>query len=468
MILPVVILKEENIENEYHIITRTIGLSGKSGAAFSPKNTRSSMQLSFSSLNKYGQKILSIAKKILAFLRKFWIPFAVAAAVLIIIVAAAAGAYFRDNPPVAETLPTEAVTVPVTEPEPEIPETTAEPTTEPTEVTEPEPEPETEPEETLPERIHYEEVPLYFQTDYPNTRFGRGTIESHGCGITSLAMVASYMTGHEYLPDELAEYFGGYGLNNMQKLEYGSTKLQLPWKKAKNVHEVMAALREGQLAILLMKEESIFTDSSHFIVVTGINEEGRYTIHDPYKPNYEVWGLKQGFESGFEDYAIVKGYDGAWIYDVNAMPEEPFIYEEIRPYVEPRYPNIQLTPDEELLLAKVIWVEARGESHEGQQAVAEVVFNRMISEDYPDTLQGVLSYENQFPSIEMIDKAEPEQAQYDAIEDALLGPYILPEEVVHFAVYPVNKYVWGTIGGHTFCYRWGTGPDATEATDITE
>ena len=425
------------------------------------------MQLSFPFLKKHGQKVLSFAKKILAFLKKFWIVFAVAGSVLLIILAAAAGIYVKNNPPIAETQPTEVVIIPETEPEPEVPETTAAPTTEPTEVTEPEPEPETEPEpeETVPERIHYEEVPLYFQTDYPNNRFGRGTIQSHGCGITCLAMVASYMTGHEYLPDELAEYFGGYGLNNMQKLEYGSTKLQLPWKKAKNVHEVMAALEEGQLAILLMNQESDFTDTSHFIVVTGINEEGRYTIHDPYEPNYEVWGLKQGFESGFDTYAIVKGYDGGWIYDVNAMPEEPFIYEEIRPYVEPRYPNIQLTEEEELLLAKVIWVEARGECHEGQQAVAEVVFNRMVAEDYPDTLQEVLSYHNQFPSMEQIGDAEPEQAQFDAIEDALLGPHILPLDVLHFSVAPANEYIWGKIGGHTFCYRWGTGPDATEPTE---
>ena len=82
------------------------------------------MQLSFSFLKKHGQKLLPIAKKIQNFLKKFWIPFAVAAAVLIIIAAAAAGAYFRDNPPIAKAPPTEEVTAPVTEPEPEIPETT--------------------------------------------------------------------------------------------------------------------------------------------------------------------------------------------------------------------------------------------------------------------------------------------------------------------------------------------------------
>ena len=397
---------------------------------------------------------------------KKYFPFLAAAAAVLVLVLILAAALGQSAPGKTvsqpETQPTEAVieTVPVTEPEP-----TTVPTTQPTEATEPpETVPATEaiPEETAPQRIRYEEVPQYFQTDYPDTRFGRGTVKSHGCGITCLAMVASYMTGHEYLPDELADYFGGYGQNNIQKLEYGSELMQLPWKKAKNVHEVIAALREGQLAILMMNENSLFTDTSHFIVVTGINEEGLYTINDPYEPNYEVWGLKQGFESGFEEYFIVKGYEGGWIYDVNAMPEEPFLYEEVKPEVEPRYPNIQLTEAQKDLLASVIWVEARGESFDGQQAVAEVVFNRMLAEGYPDTLEGVLSYHNQFPSEELLKKAEPEQAQYDAIDDALYGPYILPLDVLHFSVGPANEFVWGTIGGHTFCYRWGTGPDATE------
>ena len=54
------------------------------------------------------------------------------------------------------------------------------------------------------------EVPLYFQNDYPDQRYGNGTVATSGCGITSLAMVATAMTGYVYRPDELADYFGGY------------------------------------------------------------------------------------------------------------------------------------------------------------------------------------------------------------------------------------------------------------------
>ena len=93
-----------------------------------------------------------------------------------------------------------------------------------------EPEQQTQP--TEPELQSVDAVPLYFQTDYPDTLYGSGTIETSGCSITSLAMVATYMTGHVYMPDELAGYFGGYVGNNMERLEYASTQLQLPWKKA--------------------------------------------------------------------------------------------------------------------------------------------------------------------------------------------------------------------------------------------
>lgn len=312
-----------------------------------------------------------------------------------------------------------------------------------------------EPEGKTASRIVYDNVPLYYQTDYPNDRFGHGTIKSSGCSITSLSMVASYLTGHEYLPDELADYFGGYGENNMQKLEYASDMLQLPWKKAQNVHEVTNAVKEGNVAILMMNQKSIFTDSQHFIVLAGMTEEGRFIVNDPFKPNYEKWDLKRAFQEGFKEGDIICGFSGGWIYDVSAMPEEPYIYVENKPYVEPRYPGIELTWEEQQLLAKVIWTEARGEPVEGQQAIAEIVFNRMTSEGFPDTLRGVIYEDNQFRSVSFLEDAEPTQAQYDAIDDALEGPYVLPTGVVHFATYPVNGNVWGTIGGHVFCYQWG-------------
>lgn len=297
---------------------------------------------------------------------------------------------------------------------------------------------------------HY--IPLYFQTDYPDTRYGHGTVASSGCGVTSLAMVATYLTGHAYYPDELAGYFGGRAENNIQRLECGSDTLQLPWHKAKDFWDVMAALNDGNIVIALMSSDSIFTSSQHFIVLTGLNEDGKIMVNDPYEPNYQKWILKRAFQEGFSEGDILCGFSGGWIYDVNAMPEDPFIYTESKEVIPTRYPDINLTWEEQTLLAKVIWVESRGECPEGQQAVAEVVLNRMVSDNFPDTLSEVIFAEGQFNSAKFLDDADPGQAQYEALENALNGVSVLPIDVVYFARTPKTDKVWGQIGGHVFCY----------------
>ena len=119
-----------------------------------------------------------------------------------------------------------------------------------------------------------------------------------------------------------------------------------------------------------------------------------------------------------------------------------------------RYEDIQLTGAEMDTLACVIWLEARGEGFEGQQAVAEVVFNRMLSPDFPDTLDEVIYQKGQFSTASSIPAAEPDEMQYIAINAALCGPHILPLEVVFFSQAGENDNVWGTIGGHVFCYPY--------------
>lgn len=341
----------------------------------------------------------------------------------------------------------------------EEPETTEE-TTEPTETTETTVPEATEDENTdssssssSPTKVKtVNGFPLYNQLDYPNKRFGSGTVATSGCGITSLAMVATYLTGHTYLPDELAGYFGGYGENNVQRLEYGAKQLQLPIRKADNIRQVFSAMKEGDIAILLMNHLSIFTESQHFIVLNGMTKDGKYLVADSYAPNYEKWDLKRGFEEGFEEKDLLLGYNGGWIFDVSAMPGEPFIYTEEKPDCEPRYPDVELTWDEQQLMAKIIWLEARGESKEGQQAIAEIILNRLVSGKFGNSIHDVIYGEGQFRTTPFLKDADAWQAQYDAIDDALTGPNILPMNVYYFATYPENGRIWGKIGGHIFCY----------------
>ena len=66
----------------------------------------------------------------------------------------------------------------------------------------------------------------------------------------------------------------------------------------------------------------------------------------------------------------------------------------------------------------------------------------------------MLNAPDQFTAMSQIYRAKPTHIQYEAIRRALEGPYVLPEDVVFFASYAVNKNVWGTIGSHTFCHAW--------------
>ena len=317
--------------------------------------------------------------------------------------------------------------------------------------------PETAPPETMPvvERFFYDAVPRYDQTDYPDILYRSGTIATSGSNITSLAMAASYLTGHEYLPDTLAACFADYIGNSMQWLEYASDQLQLPWKKAGNIDEVINALREGKIAVVLMNERSLFMEGQHYVVFAGITEEGRVLVNDPYGPNYTNWNLQNGLEGGgFARGDLSGGYSGGWIYDPAAMPAQPFIYEAPVNTDYFRYEGMELTQEDKDLIARLICAEGASEPFEGQQGIAEVILNRMAADNFPDTAKGVIYAEGQFLAANNLYLAEPTHTQYEAVERAYRGPYVLEGDVVFFSKYAVNDNVFTTIGSHIFCRQW--------------
>ena len=129
-----------------------------------------------------------------------------------------------------------------------------------------------------------------------------------------------------------------------------------------------------------------------------------------------------------------------------------------------RYQGIELTEDETDMLAALVYCEAGNQSAEGQQAVVEVVLNRLMADNFPDMLhevifQGYGTRQQQFTPAGQIATTTPTQEQYDAIEAALHGEEILPEDVVYFSTKGENSRVWGKIGDHVFCrqYDWGAG-----------
>lgn len=334
--------------------------------------------------------------------------------------------------------------------------------TEETEKTEPE---ETEPEEEIPEETEeefFEEdsdnrfFPDYTLEEYGSVMYASGTILDNGCSVVCVASLATYMTGHQYYPDELASYFGGKCDNNVQRLEYMSDMLELPYYKAENYRYVLDALRDGKVVIQLMNSKSLFTNSQHFILIKGYNENGLLDVLDPSEKNRSGWYLMDKFENGFTEDELCWGYDGAWIYDPDQVPDDPFIYEPpVRAYVEPRYDGLVLTEEETNLLAKLIYVEARGECEDGQQAIAEVVLNRYTSGLFGKSLTAMIQDEDAFVPRKLLNAAKPSQAQYEAIDRALYGPYVLPKEVMFYGRVRTTDSLWGSIGRHIFCYPQG-------------
>ena len=74
------------------------------------------------------------------------------------------------------------------------------------------------------------------------------------------------------------------------------------------------------------------------------------------------------------------------------------------------------------LLAKVIYAEARGESYEGQVAVAAVILNRVESPDFPNTIAGVIYQPWAFTAVHDGQiNLEPNQTAYNAARDAMNG-----------------------------------------------
>lgn len=115
-----------------------------------------------------------------------------------------------------------------------------------------------------------------------------------------------------------------------------------------------------------------------------------------------------------------------------------------------KYSAITVTEADYELLAKIVYLEARGESAEGQQAVIEVIFNRVLDTRFPDTIEGVIYAPGQFCTVPMLDSAYPSEMQYAAIDAAMCSDGIVGD-AIYFATRPLTKNCVRQIGCHYFC-----------------
>lgn len=169
------------------------------------------------------------------------------------------------------------------------------------------------------------EVPLYNQIDYGMTQYGDSTVRKSGCGITAYAMVLSYLLDREILPDELAGKYHRYKVDGGSSFslftetqeEWGVKVNKYDWEAAWIEGKVMEALRNGQPIIANVRKDSVFTNDGHYIVLYGLNEDGRILVRDPNGANYmsQVPILVDGFANGFEEEYFKKLSASYFIYE---------------------------------------------------------------------------------------------------------------------------------------------------------
>ena len=127
----------------------------------------------------------------------------------------------------------------------------------------------------------------YYQYDYSNPYYDGTTIAKAGCGPTSMAMVLTYLTGKEVDPVEATNYSlehgtyvsgAGTAWNYFGKIasDYGINCEE----SGVSSQNIVNSLSNGKTVIMSMGPGT-FTRSGHFIVLTGINDDGTISVADP-------------------------------------------------------------------------------------------------------------------------------------------------------------------------------------------
>lgn len=172
----------------------------------------------------------------------------------------------------------------------------------------------------------FPEVPLYLQQDYQGTMFGGFKLSSNGCGITSMAMVASYLTDQEWTPPELCERYGNYSyFNGTDGMIYTNESPVLGfYLQEKTYDPILAhqALEEGHIVISI-QHKGYWTRGGHYIVLEKLNEDGTVQVRDSNLYNYGTSGRIQAHAQDKHTWgSITSAGSGFWIfaYKVKRIP----------------------------------------------------------------------------------------------------------------------------------------------------
>ncbi len=160
------------------------------------------------------------------------------------------------------------------------------------------------------------QIPHYLQTDYGNIPYGGGSIASSGCGPTSFAMVASYLTGTTITPVDAVSWCGdSYYMPGVgtywsyfaaAAAHFGCGSVT----QTNDANTVLKALSEGR-PVISSQSAGLFTSAGHFIVLRGVTANGKVLINDPNDSMAKNY-INREFDMMSEIHATASAY---WIFD---------------------------------------------------------------------------------------------------------------------------------------------------------
>lgn len=157
-------------------------------------------------------------------------------------------------------------------------------------------------------------IPTYYTWDtrWGYTVYSSTTFALTGSGPTALSMVYQGLTGNSdgtpYDMGVLANSLGLMGQFSGTDASFmitGATEKGLSAQTIENTTDALtAALKAGQVVIANVAENT-FTDSTSFIVLTGIDEAGKISIKDPYstKNTSQTWDAQTIVNASYGLYA---------------------------------------------------------------------------------------------------------------------------------------------------------------------
>ena len=154
----------------------------------------------------------------------------------------------------------------------------------------------------------------YCQGNYANVPYDFGNVADSGCGITSFSMVLSEFTGLNFGPEVTATWANENGVNTVQSWgaywwlaeRFG---VKFLGQYSGGFEEAVEALRDGNLVIASLHQDGFFTtsDAGHYILLTGVDEDGRIHVNDP--ASYE-----RSLAGPFDYNKVFKGCIQYWIF----------------------------------------------------------------------------------------------------------------------------------------------------------